>query len=402
MQSHCFAKKIHPGIIITQKFNYAFDKEKFAFHYLLLSGCWRSEEEMRAGMSSWMEALEYHGIIPPHSPEEDVISPLFIRMIIESNRYNIIEIKRLLTLMISQGIDYGNITQTLNSLKNIQNEDKINSIVQSILEYRDAILNQNQPLVSFDLPNHIYRDYIHIDFNEEEIAKANQDLNNAFPLINSNIDQLRVFNYIKESIRNGTQSLLYINGKAGTGKSFLIKFITNYLICTNIPSTGKAASLIDGQTAHSAFAIYTTPENNSVSSVRIQSQRGLAMSKIKFLIIDEITMLSKSTLDCIDNILKTLSNAVHNPNHDNPFGGCSVILFGDMAQVPAVSRLNDDYQEARFQFNNISCWNYFQIYTLDRVVRQNPDQYQLIKILDSIRNYSSNNMLNAEILDGRV
>ena len=211
-------------------------------------------------------------------------------------------------------------------------------------------------------------------------------MRSSWPLIYSNGEQNRICQFVINSI-NRFQILGFIQGKAGTGKSFLIKHLINLFTIYKIPflvcaSTGIAASLIDGLTAHSAFSIFTDTEGNSVSGVKIQTNRGIALSKIKFLIIDEITMLSKSTLESINNVMKTLSNAVHNHNHNNPFGGCSVLLFGDMAQVPAISNHNDDYQEARNQFNNISCWDYFQTFALNRVIRQDPDQIQLLSILD--------------------
>jgi hypothetical protein len=40
--------RTHPRIVLTEKFaGSAMNHENFAFLKLLLSGCWRSEEEMR-------------------------------------------------------------------------------------------------------------------------------------------------------------------------------------------------------------------------------------------------------------------------------------------------------------------------------------------------------------------
>ena len=156
-------------------------------------------------------------------------------------------------------------------------------------------------------------------------------MRSSWPLIYSNGEQNRICQFVINSI-NRFQILGFIQGKTGTGKSFLIKHLISLFIIFKIPflvyaSTGIAASLIDGLTAHSAFLIFTDTEGNSVSGVKIQTNRGIALSKIKFLIIDEITMLSKSKLESINNVMKTLSNTVHNHNHNNPFGICSVLLF---------------------------------------------------------------------------
>ena len=371
---------------------------------MLLSGCWRSDEEIKSNQNTWTEALEYHGLIPPHNPEDDVISPLFVQSLINSFRYNRIEVSSILTSMISQGINPNLIIHSLNSMINENNFNKINEIIQRINEYTTNINEQNQPVHSLDIGRHNLRNFISCDFTSAEKNSAIQCLNNSWPFIQSNSDQLNVVNKVVSSINQGLQLLLFVQGKAGTGKSFLIHHIRNIFIAKSIPfltcaSTGIAASLIDGQTAHSAFSIFSDSNDNSISGVRIQSQRGVALSKIKFLIIDEITMLSKSALECIEHSLKTLALATRKPNANNPFGGCSILLFGDMSQVPAVSNQNDDLLEARYQFNNISCWDHFQIYSLERVVRQDPDQVQLLSILDQIRNYRENTILSLELLD---
>ena len=397
-------RKRKPSIIITQKFNSNYDKEKFAYHYILLSGCWRSDEEIKANKPTWTEALEYHGLVPPHNPEDDVISPLFIQSLINSFRYNRVEVSSILTSMISQGIDPNLIINTLNSMLNETNSRKINDIILNINQYTANSIQQNQSVHSLNVDQQNLRNYISCEFNEDEKRMALEYLNNSWPLIRSNTDQLNITNKIISSINQSVQILLFVQGKAGTGKSFLIHHIRNILISKSIPflicaSTGIAASLIDGQTAHSAFSIFANTNGISVSGVRIQNQRGVALSKIRFLIIDEITMLSKSTLECIEHTLNTLALAVKRNNANNPFGGCSVLLFGDLAQVPAVSNQNDDFQEARFQFNNISSWNYFQIFSLEQVIRQDPDQVQLLSILDQIRHYRENTKLSQELLD---
>ena len=135
---------------------------------MLLSGCWRSDEEIKSNQNTWTEALEYHGLIPPHNPEDDVISPLFVQSLINSFRYNRIEVSSILTSMISQGINPNLIIHSLNSMINENNFNKINEIIQRINEYTTNINEQNQPVHSLDIGRHNLRNFISCDFTSAE------------------------------------------------------------------------------------------------------------------------------------------------------------------------------------------------------------------------------------------
>ena len=121
---------------------------------------------------------------------------------------------------------------------------------------------------------------------------------------------------------------------------------------------GIAASLIQGKTVHSSFRLYTKKEEGTetvVCSLDISKENGYAISFVDFIIIDEAIMISANVLQALDVGLKKLAAQKNDKNFDHNFGGENILLFGDLAQVPAVTGFNDDYQEfvAQFHSSNI-------------------------------------------------
>ena len=99
----------------------------------------------------------------------------------------------------------------------------------------------------------------------------------------------------------GTSNMM-IFGKAGSGKSYLIrqlcKLRNDILITT---PTGIAAMNIDGVTIDSLFGI--KPYKNETRT----NEENMSRIKIaNILLIDEISMVKFSTINKIDEILKTL------------------------------------------------------------------------------------------------
>ena len=61
-----------------------------------------------------------------------------------------------------------------------------------------------------------------------------------------------------------------------------------------------------GRTIHSGFKLPVPLLDTSVSSLRSNSQDAVLLRKASLIIIDEVTMLTKHGLRCIDNVLKKL------------------------------------------------------------------------------------------------
>lgn len=132
------------------------------------------------------------------------------------------------------------------------------------------------------------------------------------------------------------QSLI-IQGKAGSGKSTLIKAIQSIVstrlgrgAITTMAPTGAAASNINCSTIHSTLKIniHRTLTDLSNSSLHELQQ---VMRECKFIVIDEMSLLGCSLLKKID-IRCRESKGVN----DLEFGGMFLVLIGDLRQLPPV------------------------------------------------------------------
>ena len=131
---------------------------------------------------------------------------------------------------------------------------------------------------------------------------------------------------------------LFITGKAGTGKSTLLRL---YLERTQrqvavVAPTGVAALNVDGQTIHSFFKFRADVSEESVASTRLRRDQISLYRHLQTLIIDEVSMLRADLLDRIDQFLQRFGPIPH-----TPFGGVRMIFIGDLYQLPPVVTFRD-------------------------------------------------------------
>lgn len=175
---------------------------------------------------------------------------------------------------------------------------------------------------------------------------------------------------------------VFITGSAGTGKTYLLKLYTQYLkerriYPTIVAPTGIAASHLGGQTIHSFFSlgIRDSIDEGYVDFLLEKKYLKTRFSKLKLLIIDEVSMVSPEMFSAMDLILRGFKG------NDMPFGGVQVVISGDFFQLPPVSKTP---KEKRFSWQSAS-WKALELQTcyLEDKFRQDDDK--LIGILDDIR-----------------
>ncbi|CAA6803414.1 MAG: putative helicase [uncultured Sulfurovum sp.] len=175
---------------------------------------------------------------------------------------------------------------------------------------------------------------------------------------------------------------VFITGSAGTGKTYLLNLYTQYLkerrvYPTIVAPTGIAASHLGGQTIHSFFSlgIRESIDEGYVEFLLEKKYLKTRFSKLKLLIIDEVSMISPELFSAMDLILRGFKST------DAPFGGVQVVISGDFFQLPPVSKTP---KEKRFAWQS-PAWKALDLQTcyLQKKFRQDDDK--LISILDDIR-----------------
>jgi ATP-dependent exoDNAse (exonuclease V) alpha subunit len=140
-----------------------------------------------------------------------------------------------------------------------------------------------------------------------------------------NDDFRRVLGLLESNI-----SSLYITGKAGTGKSTLLRYFvenTQKKVVVLAP-TGIAAINVGGQTIHSFFRF---PARILTSADIVNSRNKALYQAIDTFIVDEVSMVRADMIDSIDQFLRK------NGRHPlKLFGGAQMIFFGDLYQLPPV------------------------------------------------------------------
>ncbi len=198
-----------------------------------------------------------------------------------------------------------------------------------------------------------------------------------------------------------TDHNIFLTGKAGTGKTTLLRDIlkkTKKKTAVVAP-TGVAAINAGGMTIHSMFQLPLTsfiPEHSTlaspdrftdrktlVSNHKLRKERRQVFIELELLIIDEISMVRADLLDAIDFTLKRIRKS------DEAFGGIQLLVIGDLYQLAPVVKNQDwevlkNFYASPFFFDSIS-WKSAIAHKIElqKVYRQNDDKF--INILNNIR-----------------
>ena len=119
-----------------------------------------------------------------------------------------------------------------------------------------------------------------------------------------------------------------MGGAGGTGKTVVINCIVEQVGIAHVivcGSTAMAGRNINGNTIHSILKL--NPFSEAQDDIPLPPHPHLLL-----LIIDEISMCDSKLLRRIEKRLRQLMQ------NDLPFGGCTVVFFGDLLQIPPVSK----------------------------------------------------------------
>ncbi len=185
------------------------------------------------------------------------------------------------------------------------------------------------------------------------------------------------------NLLENTSTNVFITGRAGTGKSTLLKYFraTTKKNIAILAPTGVAAVNIQGQTIHSFFKFGPDVTEDKVRAVYKNPE---VYKKLDTIIIDEISMVRADLFDCIEKSLR-----VNGPSPQVPFGGVQIIVIGDLYQLPPVvtneeKQIFETYYHSPYFFDSNSYQKVkFKVLELTHVYRQSDKDF--IEVLDAIR-----------------
>lgn len=204
------------------------------------------------------------------------------------------------------------------------------------------------------------------------------------------------------------RGITFIHGKAGSGKTTLIKQLdTEIAGCQILVPTNFAASLYKGaRTIHSFFhaALDNLDEgfqNPTLLTVEKAKQVQPVLHGIRMIIIDEISMVRSDLFEMMNQICqKALGNS-------NPFGGIPLVIVGDLFQLPPIVSDDAILEYLKNEYGGFYFFNshviqkelrYVKLFELTKSYRQGNDP-EFVRILDTFR-YSMTPERRLEIMKG--
>jgi len=179
---------------------------------------------------------------------------------------------------------------------------------------------------------------------------------------------------------------LFITGAAGTGKSFLLRYIIQELkkrhpskVAVTAP-TGIAAMNIGGQTIHSFAGVGLGVGSVEKLRKKVQKSKDAVRrwKETQALVLDEVSMLDAKLFDALESIARSVRGS------SKAFGGIQLILCGDFFQLPPVEKKTT---KKSFCFQT-SAWRKCGLHqgtvNLQEQIRQSGDA-EFAKLLSEVR-----------------
>jgi PIF1-like helicase len=147
-----------------------------------------------------------------------------------------------------------------------------------------------------------------------------------------NPEQQDAFESAISSVTEKLGNMVFIHSTGGCGKTLVCNTIAAAVrsqgkIALCIASSGIAALLEGGRTAHSRFRIPLDINETLVANIDHQSFMLPVLKQTEVIIWDEVPMQHKYAIDSVDRAVRDLLK------NDKPFGGITAVFGGDFRQT---------------------------------------------------------------------
>ncbi|PIA50576.1 hypothetical protein AQUCO_01200041v1 [Aquilegia coerulea] len=215
-------------------------------------------------------------------------------------------------------------------------------------------------------------------------AEAERD----FSKLNS--DQKHAYTVIIDSVLNDTGKVFFLNGPAGTGKTFVYNTIAAKIrsegqIVVMVASSGIASLLLTGgRTTHSTFKIPFDVMDDTVCGFKKNSNHAELFRKTKLIVWDEVPMQHRFCIEAVDRSLQDIME------NNKPFGGITVVLGGDFKQTLPVVPKGTREQIVGASLRNSNLWSQVEVLSLVKNMRLDSSDPENIKFAEYLIKVGTN------------
>lgn len=250
-----------------------------------------------------------------------------------------------------------------------------------------------------------------IRMNSDEINQ-NIEIEDVYAEYDLTDEQQQLVDQLKFFLENGNNHLFLLKGYAGTGKTFIIKGLADYLALKGrsfklAAPTGKAARVISAKTKREASTIHKAIySNKDIKEFKVDNTDGTETYKFYYeiqvnpdpddtvYIVDEASMISDVYSE--QEFFRfgsghLLQDLLHYVNLDNNDHNKKIIFIGDDAQLPPVGMKYSPALDERYLLEHHQVAS--QMYTLTQVVRQDADS-GILENAFALRDALSTNTFN--------
>ncbi len=193
-------------------------------------------------------------------------------------------------------------------------------------------------------------------------------------------------------LRSQPKGITFVHGKAGCGKTYLIRQIEKSVDgCCVLAPTNLAASLYEeGRTFHSFFYGALDDLKEGAQQPENLKDRSLPdrflqrLWHVRMIVIDEVSMVRADSLEMMHRILQKVKR------NSKPFGGLPIVLVGDLFQLPPV--VSDAATEA-YLMQEYGGIHFFH----SHVIQDNINNLHFFELTKSYR--QKNDLAYVELLD---